>query len=382
MKIALLLFFTLSLMAQEELYSPYNLSFTSIVHSEYEQSLAKENNSSFPNDSNGFASWYNILHLNYDINDNFYLSFGAKSNLIISEKPYTAPFYLRAKLSSDELNQAIISETSLNFDSEYFALSLGRNEVDYDWLLGSMDGVIASVGKSDALSLKLFWFQNFTQLQYNYYFKLENINDKSGIYGAIAETKFSDVEITIFDYFMQDLRNLSGLHVNYTKDIFALNLSYSSSQALSLAIYDYDESLLQLSGELLINQHYLELGASLTGENGLLAMIQLGSFMSGQFYLSNQVDRENAKNVYLKYLYGLSSWQVELIAGATNYDNSFLSLADNLYSYEVDGYLSYSYSRAWSLSLGIMGMNVDKNDPIGTSQYLGILNIGYHYELF
>ena len=382
MRYILVIFLMTSVVNATDIFRPYNLSFTSIMHSEYETSLGKDNNSTFPSESNSYATWYNTLSFNYDINDKVYLSLGAKANLVLGEDNYKAPFYLRGKLTSDQLNQVIMSEASINYDNSFFSLSAGRNDIDYDWLLGSMDGVIASVGSDESLSLRLFWFQNFVQLQYNYYFELNNINESQGIYGAIVKSKIKDIELTVYDYYMQDLRNISGLHVSYVSDHYALNFSHSEGKALALALYDYDESLTQISLETLLGNHFIELGGSLTGENGLLAMIQLGSFMFGQFYLSNQIDRENAHNVYLRYLYAKRNWRFEAIGGFTNYDNTFLAIADNLSSQEIDCYLAYRLDSSWSLSAGAMAMNVDKADPIGVSQTLVTLNLGYRYELF
>ncbi len=382
MRYILVIFLMTSVVNATDIFRPYNLSFTSIMHSEYETSLGKDNNSTFPSESNSYATWYNTLSFNYDMNDDVYLSLGAKANLVLGEDNYKAPSYLRAKLTSDQLNQVIMSEASINYDNSFFSLSAGRNDIDYDWLLGSMDGVIASVGSDESLSLRLFWFQNFVQLQYNYYFELNNINESQGIYGAIVKSKIKDIELTVYDYYMQDLRNISGLHVSYVSDHYALNFSHAEAKALALALYDYDESLTQISLETLLGNHFIELGGSLTGENGLLAMIQLGSFMFGQFYLSNQIDRENAHNVYLRYLYAKRNWRFEAIGGFTNYDNTFLAIANNLSSQEIDCYLAYRLDSSWSLSAGAMVMNVDKADPIGVSQTLVTLNLGYRYELF
>ncbi len=370
------------LLEASDIFEPYNISYNTVIHSEYEQSIAKENNNSLPSESNTYSTWYSTLVLNYDVNDELYLTFGAKANLVLAEDRYHTPFYLRGKLSSKELNKLVVSEASINYDNSFFSLNIGRNDIDFDWLLGSMDGVIAAIGSDESISLRLFWFENFVQLQYNYYFELNNINNSQGMYGAILKSKISNFEFSAYEYFMQDLRNIIGLHVSYITYNYALNFGYTDAQALSLALYDYDESLAQVSLETLFTNHFIEVGASITGKNGLLAMIQLGSFMSGEFYLSNQIDRENAKNFYLRYIYAKNRWRFEILGGITNYDNTFLSIVDNLSSKELDSFILYNLDSSWSLSLGTMYMDVDEKDPISVDQFLVTLNIGYRYELF
>lgn len=363
-------------------FSPLNLSYKGMLHAESEQTPGKENNTSFPAESNSFGTFYNVLNANYDFTDTFFVTLGGKANLVLGEDNYNAPIYLRAKQTSDELNTAIVSEASATYDNGTLALSAGRIDIDYDWLLGSMDGVLATAGNDDTYSLRLFWFRNFTQLQYNYAFNVRNMNDGHGMYGAIAKANRDDIEVTLYDYYMQDLRNIAGIHVTYTGDRFGANFSYTDAQALSQAAYDLDESFAELSFEWLFGPHLIEAGGSLTGKNGLLAMVQLGSFMFGQFYLSNQVDRDNAQNGFVRYLYGSRHWQWELLGGATRYDNRYVRIENGLSSFEADGYMTYAWNRAWALQLGAMWMNVDERDPIGVDQTLLTGNLVYRYDYF
>ncbi len=378
---ALLILLTGSLGAAS-VFSPLNLRYKGIVHAETEQTPGKENNSSFPAESNSFATFYNNLSADYDFTDTFFVTLGGKANLVLGENNYNAPIYLRAKQTSDELNTAIVSEASATYDNGMLALSAGRIDIDYDWLLGSMDGVLATAGSDDTYSLRLFWFRNFTQLQYNYAFNVRNMNDGHGMYGAIAKADRDGIEATLYDYYMQDLRNIAGIHVTYTGDRFGADFSYTGAQALSRAVYELDESFAEISLQWLFGRHFFELGGSLTGNNGLLAMVQLGSFMFGQFYLSNQVDRDNAQNGFVRYIYGGRRWQWELLAGATRYDNRYVRIENGLSSFEVDGYMSYAWSREWTLQLGAMWMNVDERDPIGVDQTLLTGNLVYRYEYF
>ncbi len=358
-----------------------DVDFYSLLHAESESMLGKKDDINYPKETNTFASLYAYLTLTYDISNNFFVALSGKANYVLSEDTYKTPIYLRAKLTSDDINQAILSETSVNYDDNFYSLNIGRSEIDYDWIHGSMDGVIGMIG-DDEISLRAFWLQNFTQLQYNYYSEFRDINDKDGMYGVIATYTIDSVDFTIYDYYMQSLRNIAGGHMTFISNSMALNLSFTNAKALSLALYDYDESFVDISVEYLHKKHYLEVGASLTGENGLLAMVQLGSYMFGQFYLSNQVDREGAKNGFIRYMYLNNKYNIEILAGLTNYDNTFKAIQNNLSSQEIDIYYSYKLDKDFSLDFGIMGMNVDERDPIGISQMLVMTNMVYRYESF
>ncbi len=364
---ALLIFLHINLIADD-----ISFEVKGILHNESEYMIDKDNNS--------FSSFYSHLLSNYNFTQDIFLSLGLKSNIVVYENNYKTPLYSQTKLKSDEINRAIISDFSLNYDNGFFALNLGRQDLNYDWLLGSIDGVLAMVGNDEEYSLRLFWFEDYQHLQYNYYIKIENINAHKGMYGAIAKANLGEIEFSYFDYFVQDLRNIMGTHVNYVYKNIGLNISYTSAKALSLALYDYDEEFLNGSFEFLINQNFFELGFSQTGENGLLAMIQMGNFMFGQFYLSNQVDRENAQNGFLKYIYGDGKWRFEFIGGVTKYDNSFLEIQNDMNSYELDSYLKYNYSKNLSFDLGAIYMNVDERDALQVDQALVMFNVVVNYE--
>lgn len=376
MRYILLLLLAVELLA----LSSVDVDVDAIVHSEEEFMLGKSSDENLSFDSNGFSSLYGSLALNYNINEDIFVSFGAKGNIVLGENRYETPAYLRTKITADEINQAIISEASINYESEYISLNLGRQYVEYDWLMGSIDGALAMIGNDEDISLRLFWFENYRHLQYNYYVEVEDINAQKGMYGAIAKTNVLNFDVELFDYFVEDLRNILGVNVSYYFDKVALNASYTSAKALPLALYSYDEEFFNSSLEVLLGNNFIELGYSKTGKNGLLAMIQMGNFMFGQFYLSNQVDRENAQNVFGKYIVASEKWRFEMIAGATEYDNSFIEIQNTMHSYEVDSYLTYEYSKYLSFDSGVMYMNVDERDPLQVDQALVMFNVVVNYE--
>lgn len=199
-----------SIFAQSKI--PIEVSIDSIVHAESQTLLGKENNSSFPQESSGFGSWYNHLFLDYDISDDFYLSIAGKTNLELGNSPYKTPEYLRFVYSSDNINQAIFSEVSLNYDNGFLGLNAGRIEIDYDWLSGSMDGAIVMLGDEKNFSFRAFYLENYLDLRYNYYVDFKDVNEELNFYGAIGTMNTKYVEATLYNYWMPSLRDIVGAH--------------------------------------------------------------------------------------------------------------------------------------------------------------------------
>jgi len=183
-----------------------DFEFTGIVHSEVEKMFKKAAEDYLPSETNSFTSLYSHLLVNYDLSEDIFVSFGAKGNSVLGENSYDTAIYSRGKLTSSEINKAMISEASLNYDDGFLALNIGRQNVNYDWLFGSIDGVLAMIGDDDYYSLRLFWFDDYHHLQYNYYTEIKNINSNKGMYGAITKADFGDVEFSYFDYYVEDLR--------------------------------------------------------------------------------------------------------------------------------------------------------------------------------
>ncbi len=359
---------------------PIDVRINSIFHAESQTLLGKENNSSFPQESSGFSSWYNHLFLDYDINDDFYLSLAGKTNLELGNSPYKTPEYLRFVYSSDNINQAIVSEASLNYDNGLVSLNAGRIEVNYDWLSGSMDGAIAMIGDEKSYSFRLFYLENYLDLRYNYYVDFKDVNEELNFYGAIATMNTKYLEATLYTYQMPRLRNISGLHAYVALEKVGFNFASTFSTALQDALYQYDEQFFEASIEGLYKNNFFEMGGSVSGENGLITMLQMGSFLFGQFYLGNQVERQNAKNGYMRYIYAKNRFRFELLAGATLYDYDYNTVFDDLNAQELDVFLGYKFNKVFQLEAGIMFMNVDELDPLSVDQVLINSNLIIHYD--
>ena len=59
-----------------------DISFKAIAHSESERMFGNKDDDALPEESNSFSTLYAHLMLDYDINEDIFLSLGAKANVV------------------------------------------------------------------------------------------------------------------------------------------------------------------------------------------------------------------------------------------------------------------------------------------------------------
>ncbi|QSZ40575.1 hypothetical protein GJV85_00060 [Sulfurimonas aquatica] len=372
-KLLIVLLLQIHLLAQD-----YTVWLNTIAHAEAETILPKNNST----DSQTNSSLYSHLSIAYDFNENFYTLLGAKANYIFYEDNYDSTSNLTLRQTSKELNRAMISEASLNYQNKNFTITLGKNDINYDWISGSMDGAIFMYTYG-IYSLQTFWAYNYEQLYYNYYAQTKLQTDSSsleGMFGSIFSIEDRNLQLHLYSYCIENSFTMSGANLAYIYKNFGFNLGYTSLVGDDSSSYAYHESFLDASIEYLYKNHYMALGASLTGENGLYTMLSMGSYIFGNFYLGNQVDRSSAKNSFFKYRYNASKFYLETVVGSSIYNDIFQTDANKLFSREIDLYGGYELNREFSISGGVVYMDVDDRDLLSEDRTMLLLNLVYNYE--
>ena len=374
-RISFLLFFAISVFAQTD---KYHMEYKAIFHSENNHLYEKIDNTVLPCDTSNYSALYQDVNLAYELDKNFFILTGAKTNYILYEDYFTLEPYASSQLTEDELNTAIVSEASLNYDDGLFSLSLGKNSIGYDWLSGSMDGAIAMI-YNDTSSLQFFWMNSYEQLYYNYYSHLDLLQDSKGLFGAIFHIQRENYDFNFYNYNFQNKHNIFGVNSTYIYENIGVKVAYTYLDNKDNELYSYNESLLDLSLHYLYKKHYFQLGASFTGENGLYSMLGMGSYIFGQFYLSNQVDRNNAQNSFFRYSYTDNSWIFNSIIGTSIYNDTLL-VDEKLSSKELDLSTTYQINNSFSFNLGFIHMDADTKDPISANQTMIFTNLVFNYE--
>jgi len=389
MRLKVLLFFLLYLSLSAQEYG--TLSFESTLHFENETThghhvyIPDIVDKTYGDEQQKLATFFNILGYQYlSPDDTFAINLEARANLQLSKDEYETPLYIN-KFDLDDINQAIISVASIDFYTDYLALTLGRNSVDMEWLSGSIDTIML-YHENSYLSTRAFWFNNYYDFQVNYYAKNEEINENKGVYALYLQSgdNFELFEINIYYYLMQSIFALMGTQVAYfPTENLSLHASYSLAEDLR-EDRSVDESYTRFWGEYLLNEyHSVELGMSTTGEHPLFAMLQFGSHPFSEFYLGNEIARPFAQNYYLSYEYLDDTFFLESIYGRTAYYDDTIQrgriIKEWMISYEFDITAGVFLNDYLSFDISYMYKDIDKKDFLSFDQRLIMANLKVYW---
>lgn len=340
--------------AQEEPKNPY---FELIAHYEIENIYGHNILEEFPlleqnfdNESQQLGTLFGTAGYNYAlIKDALEFDGEVQGNLQVSKEPYQTPYYLNTFYNED-INTAFISQAALTYYSDDFLISAGRQQFSYDFLLGSVDGVTLFY-LNEYIGATLFWFDNYYDFQYNYFSKREQINDDQGVYGLFLQTQdaFENFIFTAYAYSSPNLLYIVGARMNYDLEFITLNGSYTYSNTFTTSSYQRQERYMRLYSDVTLNdENTITAGYSRSGQEGLYTILQLGSHPFSAFYLNNNLQARNSRNLYAEYTFANESVEFQCSAGATKHDaltlNGTALETTDARSFEIDLFGSYQLS--------------------------------------
>ncbi|HHH72747.1 MAG TPA: hypothetical protein ENL04_02870 [Sulfuricurvum sp.] len=354
-------------------FEALRLSYRGQLHYEYDTLQAKHYvipgiiDKKVGDDSQSLATFYNVLSADYAAPDSdFGYHFEAAASLKLSKDEYATPYYLR-QYDIKSPNDLLVSMASIDYYADTFSLSAGRNSVEMEWLQGSTDGFIF-FAQGRNTSVRIFWIYNFYDLQPNYFVRYDAIADGRGLYGIYAEARLADLPLntTGYAYTAPDHFDIYGaaLSLNGPKSV-TLNLAGSAAEHHQESTGFEQYWRLWAVWEP-YDRHTLACGASQTGSNWLLVMLQFGAHPFTPFYRNNDIDRPRAANAYARYGYTEKRWYVDLLYGKTQYTASQFTNsgieAVTLSSVEADAYIGFALSERIGLRIAWMYLDADSRD--------------------
>ncbi len=357
MRISLIIsIFILAIFAQDKRLNYQGMLF-------YEQS--SKTNRVKSKENQYLFSFYSILEYGLLSKDEKWgLNFEAVANIKLKDSNYKTTTYKKKFSSNNSSSFLSISMASIDYYNQNFAISVGRNIIDLDYLSGSVDSILG-IYLYESFQIRAFWFLNYYDFGYNYYIKYKNLNDNKGIGGIHIQSKniIKDFEFRLYYYSALNTQYLVG--VKFLKEFYSFNLEGSFAYSNGYK----SESFLEFSiDKTLYNRHIFEIGYSKSSKDGLKDMLKFGSYPLNKFYLANSLDKDDAKNIYIKYSFDKDNYYINTIVGKTDYVKKYQKVQNTKYeklnSYEIDLVAGYILRDNLLLEFGVIMLDsfeVDQN---------------------
>jgi hypothetical protein len=298
-----------------------------------------------------YSSLYNQLNTRIDYSDAFWSQINLKStNSLATDSDY-------------QINHLILSDLNIGYMNEHHLLSLGRNELILDWMMGSFDSLLYNYSQSD-IDVKLFWAYSYEDLLPNYLASYSTFN-RLGLIGTTFGYELPFGNVVVYDYYIDNLRNILGSNLMFTSTLGGVELNTVWLSALEDEAIVGDESIYKVSTFFTHHQQNVELGATYTGDNGVLKLYEYGVMNFNTFMLGNNIYYPNAINLFARYELEFNHSSLTLLGGYTWADQN---------SMEIDLNYHYDISNAWYLdsTLSLLTTDIIQNQI----QF----EVGYRYE--
>lgn len=345
------LLITSNLLAQDSIDSAFKAGTISgdiTLHGE------KQNNSGATKDS-GFTS--GSIGLGYETGsyNGFKAAFGFRGSHDFSEEE-------DGDYSNDETTKTIFHTANISYANEYANLTLGRQEVDLEWMGDFHEAAILGITAIPNTALTFGYTQRIgvadADAPLEDFADFGDTNDGKKIdYAAVIDAKYEGVKNLVVNPYYYKADNLAswyGLKLDYDVDLFGITAHASKSNEDVAGTKD--GQIYHLEGRTSFSGLGLNLGYIATDKDGGAgSMPSLGDNIS-PFEDGNQVYETDAKTIYLGLGYEIAGVELGALYGETKYLNA------NDKEKEKELNLTLDYGITESLSAGVLFADVNAQD--------------------
>ncbi|QKF81277.1 Opr family porin [Halarcobacter ebronensis] len=315
---------------------------------------AERQNNSGSNKDAGFSMGSVNLGFETAQLNGFKLTFGFRGNHDFSEVE-DGDFESLGEVS--EQTDALLHTATISYTNQYFNLSVGRQEVDLEWLSDYHEAavlgitaipdttVVFGVTRRIAIADEDAALDNFHDFG-------KNDSGEDIDFAAVLDVKYEGIEGLVLNPYFYDADNLAkwyGLKVDYDTDLFGVTLHGAQSDIENLS---EDGEIYHLEGRLNLANVGLKLGyISTDKDQGAGYMDSLGDNIS-PFEDGNQVYEADADTTYFSLGYEIAGVELGALYGKTEYGSNE----------EKELNLTVDYNITESISLGALYVDVNAQD--------------------
>lgn len=296
----------------------------------------------------GFTS--GSLGLGYETGDfnGFKASVGFRANHDFSEE--TDGDY-------GEVDKTIFHTANISYTNEYFGLTVGRQEIDLEWMGDFHEAVVAGITAIPDTTIVLGYSnRNAVADADAALVKFTKFNNDDGAY--VLDAKYEGIEGLVVNPYYYDAGNIAswyGLKLDYDTDMFGITVHGAASNEDTQA----DGEIIHLEARTNISGLDLSAGYITTDKNvGAGSMDTLGDNLD-PLEDGNQTYAADADTFYVGLGYEVAGFELGAIYGQTDFGNFD----------EKELNLTVDYGINDNLAVGLLYLNVDADENNGDADY-------------
>lgn len=290
----------------------------------------------------GFTSGSVGLNYETDTFKGFTASFGFRANHEFDEDNRDVDYKAAYK------NDAIMNVAALKYATDDFFISVGRQEIDLEWLGDFNESVVAGITAVPNTTIVLGYTDRKAEVGIDVVENFTDVNGKKGAYVVdVKNTSIENLELNPYFYSAPDVADFYGLKVSYDTDMFGATAHYAKSNEDTQS----DGDIYNLEGRL--NVVGVSLAAGYIKTDKTVGAGNISTFGDNMSPLDDgsQVYSADAKTIYGSASYSIADLTLTALYGTTEY-----SAANS----DVDEFnLIAEYSITEELSAAVTYVNYD-----------------------
>ncbi len=218
-------------------------------------------------------------------------------------------------------NDAIIHTAAIKYANDDFFISVGRQEIDLEWLGDYNESVVAGITAVPNTTIVLGYTDRKAEVGIDVVEDFHEVSAKGAYVIDIKNTSVEGLELNPYAYSAPDEADFYGLKVSYDTDMFGATAHYASSNQDSQSVVTTEDGdIAHLEGRLNVAGIAFAAGYIITDNDGTGSLTAYGDNIS-PFEDGNNTYGSDAKTYYGSVGYEIAGVELAALYGETKYDD-------------------------------------------------------------
>lgn len=264
-------------------------------------------------------------------------------------------------------NSAIMNIAALKYTSEKLSISIGRQEIDLEWLGDFNEAIVTNIKSIQDTSIVVGYTNRQTEIGIDTSEDFKDINENKGLYVLdIKNNSLKNIAINPYFYSAPNLTDIFGIKTSYDNDVFGITAHYARSSEDT----QKDGSIYNVEARSSIKNISLAAGYIGTDKDiGAGNMSTFGDNIS-PFDDGEEVYSADAQTIYASASYSMKDLALTAILGKTKFSSKKLD------ANELNIIIEYSITSNFNTELTYVNYDVDQSDSNYEKVYA---NVSYSF---